>query len=329
MKGLPTLSALVLAAAAFAATAAAAAPLKLSHVRPQGSQADADVRAFVADVAGKSTLKIDVFPANALGDYTVVQERVSVGAIDMALQPAATAADRRMQLGVFPYLANDWASARRVFGKGSALRDAIESMYAKQGITVLAAYPQYFGGISLNKVPVAPGDPDAAKGLKVRVPPIKSFQLLANALGYIGTPLPFSEAFTAVQTGVVDGVIGSGAEGYYASFRDVTKHYIAANTHFEIWYLIAGRDRLGELAAADLKALQQAAAAFEERRWAGAEADQALNEKKLEEAGARILRPSPAELAAHAAKVRRVVWPEVMKDVGEAFARPILDKVAN
>ncbi|MEZ5620580.1 MAG: hypothetical protein R3E78_05005 [Burkholderiaceae bacterium] len=107
-----------------------------------------------------------------------------------------------------------------------------------------------------------------------------------------------------MQTGVVDGVIGSGAEGYYASFRDVTKHYIAANTHFEIWYLIAGRDRSpGELAAADPATGR---GGIRGAPPGGAEADQALNEKKLGGGGARIVRPSPAELAAHAAKVRRV-----------------------
>ncbi|MEI8634008.1 hypothetical protein P4S72_21830 [Vibrio sp. PP-XX7] len=68
--------------------------------------------------------------------------------------------------------------------------------------------------------------------------------MLADNLGYIGSPLPFSEAFTAVQTGVVDGVIGSGAEGYYASFRDVTKTYIPLNTHFEFWYLMINSERL-------------------------------------------------------------------------------------
>ena len=42
---------------------------------------------------------------------------------------------------------------------------------------------------------------------------------MAENTGYMATPMPFSEVFTAVQTGVVDGIIGSGAEGYYASFR--------------------------------------------------------------------------------------------------------------
>jgi len=197
------------------------------------------------------------------------------------------------------------------------------------GFSVLAMYPQYFGGISLNKPAVAPGDPSVSKGLKVRVPPIKSFQLTGNAMGYISAPLPFSEAFTAVQTGVVDGVIGSGAEGYYASFRDVTKNYIAANTHFEVWYLMIGTEKLESLKPAERNALKKAAADFETQRWAKAEADQAVNEKKLEEAGAKIIRLTPQELAATAALVRKTVWPEIVKDVGESFAKPILDKVAN
>lgn len=309
-------------------SAASAQSMKLSHVRPQGTTADNDVRALASELGKTSSIKIEVFPANALGDYTVVQERVAVGAVDMALQPAATAGDRRMQLGAFPYLANDWAGAQKAFGKTSPLRTAMREMFQKQGIKVLAAYPMYFGGIALNKAPVSPTNPDTAKGIKLRVPPIKSFQLTANELGYIGAPLPFSEAFTAVQTGVVDGVLGSGAEGYYASFRDVTKHYIAANTHFEIWYLLMNAEKYDGLKAADRAALDKAAAEFESSRWAKAEADQAENEKKLEQAGAKIVRLSPAELAAHSAKVRKTVWPEIMKDVGVGFSKPILDALS-
>ncbi len=329
MRQPPLLKSLAVAILVGLTTVASAQTLKLSHVRPQGSTADVDARALADALAKSSALKVDIFPANALGDYTVVHERVSVGAVDMALQPAATAADRRMQLGVFPYLANDWAGARKAFGTGSPLRAAMEEMYGKQDIKVLAAYPMYFGGIALNKDPVAPGDPDASKGLKLRVPPIKAFQLAGNAIGYISAPLPFSEAFTAVQTGVVDGVLGSGAEGYYASFRDVTKHYIVANTHFEIWYLIINKGKYDGLKAADRAALDKAAANFEAQRWTKAEADQADNEKKLEQAGAKIVRLTSAQLAAHAAKVRKTVWPEIIKDVGEGFAKPILDKVAN
>ena len=98
---------------------------------------------------------------------------------------------------------------------GGVVRDVMTGLYAEQDITMLAAYPVYFGGIALNVENANPASTET-NGIKVRVPGIKSFQLTGEALGYIPSPIPFSEAFTAVQTGVVDGVIASGAEGYYA-----------------------------------------------------------------------------------------------------------------
>lgn len=320
-----------LAMAALSVLPASAATLKISHVRPQGTVVDTDIKQLGEEIktATDGDVKLRVYAANALGDYTLVQERISVGAIDMAVQPASTATDRKMQLGLLPYLANDWQQAQQIYGDGAPVREAMEQLFAKQDITLLAAYPVYFGGISLNRDAKAPGQPDINKGIKLRVPPIKSFQLLADNVGYIGSPLPFSEAFTAVQTGVVDGVIGSGAEGYYASFRDVTKTYIPLNTHFEIWYLMINSERLDDLSDSEQQALKTAAANFENRRWENAQKDQAANEQRLADNGAEIIKVSPQQLAQTAEKVRSTVWPEILEDIGAEWGQEILDKALN
>ena len=139
------------------------------------------------------------------------------------------------------------------------------------------------------------------------MPGIKSFQLI----------------------GVVDGVIGSGAEGYYASFRDVTKTYIPANTHFEVWYMIISNESLADLSDEDQAALKAQAAAFEATRWEVAEADQARNEQRLvDDLGATVVELSNADLAAMAAKARSDIWPQVLEDVGADWGQAILDKVA-
>ncbi|WP_417474017.1 TRAP transporter substrate-binding protein DctP [Leisingera sp.] len=309
---------------------ASAADLKMSHVRPQDTTIDKELRAFAAEVneATGGDVSISIFPASALGDYTTVQERISVGAIDMATQPAAAAADRRMQISSFPYLASNWEEARAIYGPEGPVREVMAELYAKQDITMLAAYPVYFGGIALNTDPVNPGDPSQPNGIKVRVPGIKSFQMTGEALGYIPSPIPFSEAFTAIQTGVVDGVIGSGAEGYYASFRDVTKAYVPANTHFEVWYMIISNQSLAELDAEDQEALRTAAAEFEAKRWTVAEEDQRKWEQRLaDELGAKVVELSDAEREAMAAKVRSEVWPVVLEDVGAEWGQGILDKI--
>ncbi|WP_428776263.1 TRAP transporter substrate-binding protein DctP [Vibrio sp.] len=320
-----------LVAATLAVIPAQATTLKISHVRPQGTVVDNDIKQLSSELqkATDGDVKLRIYAANALGDYTLVQERISVGAIDMALQPASTSTDRRMQIGLLPFLANNWEEAQKIYGSGAPVREAMETLFAEQDITLLAAYPVYFGGISLNRAAKDAGDPNAAKGFKLRVPPIKSFQLLADNVGYIGSPLPFSEAFTAVQTGVVDGVIGSGAEGYYASFRDVTKTYIPLNTHFEIWYLMINSERLDDLDDNEQQALKTAAAEFEKHRWGAAQEDQKANEQRLADAGATIVEVTPSQLANTAEKVRATVWPTIINDMGSEWSQPILDKALN
>lgn len=327
---LVTSSVLAIALAVSAAGIAQSETLKLSHVRPQDTAVDKDARWF-ADAVKEATggeIEVKIYPASSLGDYTVVQERISVGAVDMAVQPPATAADKRFQIVYMPFMATGWEDAKSVYAPGSPLRNTIDGLYAKQDIRVLAAWPVYFGGISLNKEPDNPGDPDAAKGLKVRVPPIKSFQLLADTIGYIGSPLPFSEAFTAVQTGVVDGVIGSGAEGYYASFRDVTKYYLPINTHFEVWYLIINEGIFQDLDEEQQQQLLDVARQFEERRWQAAEEQQAADEQRLAEFGATIVALSPEQIEATAEKVRAAVWPEVLDDIGKDWGQNVLDQMS-
>jgi TRAP-type C4-dicarboxylate transport system substrate-binding protein len=291
------------------ATGIHAKTYQLSHVRPQGTAIDKDLNWFATEVAkatdGKFTVRI--YPASALGDYTVVQERVSVGAVAMACQPPASPADRRFQVVYFPYMVKSWEQAQKNYSAGAPLRKTVDELYAAQDIKVLAAWPVYFGGIALNREPVSPGDPDANKGIKLRVPPMKTFQMLADNTGYLGSPLPFSEAFTAVQTGVVDGVIGSGAEGYYSSFRDVTKYYIPSNTHFEVWYLIINADTYNKLDEDVRQQVQDVASLFEQRRWEKAEADQHADEKRLADHGAVIVPLTPEEIENIAQKVRATV----------------------
>lgn len=323
--------ALTLSLSLVAVAAADAASLKVSHVRPQGAIIDEELRSFSEEVkqATDSDLEIKIYAASALGDYTSVHERISIGAIDMAVQPAAAAVDRKMQISAFPYIAENWEQAAEIYGPDGVIYETMKELYAKQGITMLSAYPVYFGGIALNREPISPGDATVEKGIKVRVPGIKSFQLTADALGYIPSPIPFSEAFTAVQTGVVDGVIGSGAEGYYASFRDVTKTYIPINTHFEVWYMIINSEVLADLDADNREALQEAALAFEAKRWNRAKSDQAAYEQKLADNGATIVELTDEELAAAAKKVRTEVWPQILEDVGPKWGQNILDQVAN
>ena len=116
MKKRSRLSMLVIILCAiFLAGNVQAKTLKISHVRPQDTAIDKDLRWFseALNEASGGKVKTKIYPASALGDYTVVQERVGLGAVDMACQPPASAADKRFQVVYFPYMVKSWAQAKK------------------------------------------------------------------------------------------------------------------------------------------------------------------------------------------------------------------------
>jgi len=291
---------------------------KVGHVRPQGTSTDTDLVAFTEAVreASQGMVNIEVFPASQLGNYTVVQERVGIGDVEMQLAPAANSVTKALSITAAPYLVTNWEEAKEMFAWGGDLMNAVEQMLEKENIKVLAQYPKYFGGVALAKEPAAPKDPYANQGLKIRVPGIKSFELTATALGYLATPIPFSEAFTAMQTGIVDGVIGSGAEGYWSSFRDLTKYYLPVNSHFEMWFLYINKSLWDKLADEEKDLIEKAALDMEEARWKSAPTETKSYEEQLAGVGVEIIPYSDSDLAKIADKVREEVWPQIKGEYG-------------
>jgi TRAP-type C4-dicarboxylate transport system substrate-binding protein len=293
-------------------------PWKLGHIRPSGATADIDVLKFIDEINSNSdgAINIDIYPAGQLGDYQVVQERIGIGDIEMQLAPAGTNVDKSLGISSVPYLITNWSQAKKVFRRDGPLIENINEKFENQNIKLLASYPVYFGGIALVKEPIEPGNPNVPKNIKIRVPGMKAYELNAQSLGYLATPIPYSEAFTAIQTGIVDGAIGSGAEGYYASFRDVTNYYLPVNDHFEIWFLYMNLELWNSLSENEKKIIEEAGLKFEERRFSVAEEDQKKFEDKLRDKGIVVYEFTDEELETMATKSREEVWPEVQKRFG-------------
>ncbi|WZL72315.1 TRAP transporter substrate-binding protein DctP [Clostridiaceae bacterium 35-E11] len=302
---------------------------KIGHIRPADAVADVDVKAFAKDLEERSnsSLKLEIYPASQLGDYTVVQERVSIGDIEMQLAPLGTNLDKRFGISNAPYLVENWEQAKRLYSSEGKLVQAMGELLDKNDIKLLATYPLYFGGICLVKEPVDPGNPDVAEDIKIRVPPMKSFEKTAEALGFIATPLPWADTFTSMQTGIVEGAIGGGAEAYYSSMRDLIKYYLPVNDHFEMWYLYINKGVWEKLTPEEQNALQEAAKFMEEKRFEKAEAMEKEYENKLKELGIEVLEFSDEELSQFAKKARETVWPVIKSDFGEELFDSITSEI--
>ena len=291
---------------------------KIGHVRSEGSSVDKDIRALT-EVIGKETLQriqFDIYPASKLGDYSVVQERCSFGEVEMYVGPFGTSIDKRLALPAVPYLVKDWTEARTVYASDGVLMKKMAVFLEQQNIKLLGGWPVYFGGIMLSKKPEAPKDPAVKKNMIIRVPPINSFKLTAKVLGYTPYPITWVYARSGLESGMVDGLIGGGAEGYLGLSK-YGKYYLAINDHFEHWLVYMNLELWNSLSETDQQIISAAVKTMEHRRFQVAEDEEKQSLVKLEQAGIEVIRFNDQDINKIRQKIIAEVWPQLEQDFDE------------
>ena len=292
---------------------------KIGHVRSAGSAVDVDINKFIKNIDRNTEHKFQfsVYPENKLGDYSVVQERVSFGEVEMYVGPFGTAVDKRVSLALTPFLVDSWEKAKLVYSSSSPLTRHMESFLRQQNIKILGGYPVYFGGIALTEKPDSPGNPDVNKKMIIRTPPIRSFELTARELGYTPYPITWMYARMGLQTGMVHGIIGGGAEGYKG--LPALRYFLPVKDHFEYWFIYMNLDLWESLSPQNQQAFSKAAEEMEADRYGHAEEDEKKSITELRQNGIEILEISGTDYDVMRRKIQQTVWPVLRKDIGPAF----------
>ena len=299
---------------------------KVGHLRQSGSAIDKDLHKFIEQISTKTEQKFafDVYPGNRLGDYSIVQERVSFGEVQIYVGPLATSIDKRLIIATTPYLVNSWSEAREVYSQGSDLFTTTAEFLKEQNIKLLGGWPVYFGGLGLRERPPEPGNPDVSKKMIIRVPPIRSFELTAKELGYTAYPITWTYAKMGLKTGMVDGIIGGGAEGY-SNLKKTIKYYIPIRDHFEYWFIYMNLDNWNELSKEEQGLFLGEAKKMEVNRYLVAESQEKESIQSLKKQGIQVIELSVEELKTMREKIQQKVWPQLEKEIGPEFGRIVSD----
>jgi TRAP-type C4-dicarboxylate transport system, periplasmic component len=302
---------------------------KLGHTLPQGTPEDESVRVFTKRVEELTNgeIKINVFPAMQLGDWTVMQQRVALGALEMATQPPSSQADKRISFLYFPYMFKNVDMVKKNLVAGSAFRTKLDQLFIKQGIYPVTYIPLFFGGIGSKTLPRDWNVPGATKGVKLRVPNDPSFAMHAEEMGYLATPIPMSDTFPALQTGIVDGVLGFGALGNYANYRDLVKYYIPMNDFVQLWPVMINLKLWNGLSDAEKAAITKASVEFEEQRYRDFMALDQEYRGKLKEAGVEIVDVDQAVIDAFAKAAREKCWPALADKIDKTWISETLSLI--
>lgn len=159
-----------------------------------------------------------------------------------------------------PYLFRDVNHMNKVFASDVG-RELFKMMEDQMGIKVLAV--PYIGTRNLNLKPKTKiMKPSDLAGVKLRMPGGEAWQFVGTALGANPVPVAYTETYTALQTGAIDGQDNPMSGTKTMKFYEVTSQYVLtghliANNLFSI-----SLKKWNSLSPAQQKTLQAAADKF-------------------------------------------------------------------
>ena len=174
-------------------------------------------------------LILKVMGSSQLGGERDYVEGMQLGNIEMAQVSSAAVNGflNDFSLLSFPYFFKDYAEMEKVFNgpMGDELFAELEGI----GIKGLTWFSNGFRNVYTKNTPVT--TPADMKGLKIRVMESDVMIATLNAMGASGTPMAYSELYSAIQQGVMDGAenaLGNiYSDGYYEICKNVslTEHF--------------------------------------------------------------------------------------------------------
>lgn len=167
-------------------------------------------------------LSVEIYTDGQLGGQTDNCEALIAGTVDMTIVDTGTLANYEPKIGILdmPYVfaSKDQAIAVANGDVGKKLEDTVTQSTGIRPVSLQAVL--FRNTLLKDKEVTTPAD---FKGVKIRIPENPSIEACFTALGATPVAIPSGEAYTAVQTGVTNGLEGN------LEFIAQQKYYEVAN----------------------------------------------------------------------------------------------------
>ena len=197
--------------------------IKIAHHLPADHSLNKHAIKFVELIGQKSNgkIKADIYPNGQLGGQKDLLEALRMGTMDMTYVDTGILANYDMKIGILdlPYVFKNPEHVRKAMAgeAGAMLKD---SVLKASGIRMLSIVNSGVRHTLMAKKQIKTiAD---MKGAKIRTPQAPVMVDTFKAFGANPTAMAFAEVYTAVQTGVIDGLEG------IPEFLDQNKMYEVA-----------------------------------------------------------------------------------------------------
>ena len=264
-------------------------------------------------------VNIDLFANSALGDQESSLESMQTGLLDMAtVETPITSVVPALGATALPYIfsGRDHVEAAMDGDAGQM----IEEMLLAKGLRPVAFLEGGFRQITNDVRPInVPAD---LEGIKMRTPGSALRIKIFNHYGANASPLPFSELYSALQTGVFDGQENPVIWVQSQRFYEVQDYLSLTNHLYTVTYLLMSEDKFQSLTEEQQQAVLEAGDAAESYSVElGTKADAEIV-SFLEEQGMKV---NEADIAAFT-DASSVIWTEWAAEQ-PAAAQDLIDAI--
>ena len=331
--------AVIAAVLALSATLATAAPLtvKLAYNGPPDVESNA-VHAFAVNFAKfveegtDGQIKMEFFPDSQLGTE---EERMELLMKSGFNQPVINIASFAGVAPVFPeiyasavpFMFDSYEAAHIFFDMSRYWQRAQETFREKTGALLLEAVEEGgFLAFTNSKRPIH--GPDDFKGLRFRA--MDEGQIaIYQAFGASGTPIPWTELYMALKTGVVDGQMNPAMYIIIGSLYEVQDYMTLANIQYSDQFLVVNGDLFDSLTPEQQTIVVDAAKRANVISRREVEAADAEQIEFLKEKGMEVYAPTEEEMNQFREKGQSAYIEWVKSKVGDEWLNLALECAAN
>lgn len=311
----------IVTSALFCSYTYAAPTIKLGHVDGadwQTSKKGAAGVIFKNIVEGESDIKVELFPAKALGNESQLIQQVQEGVTPMAIVSGAMSkVCKPASVLDIPYSFSSAVVAWRVLD-GKFGDELAQYCLEKTGIRTLAYGETGFRNFTNSKKEIK--TPADMKGLKFRVMPIPLYVEMVKALGGEPTPIAWSELPNALSTGVVDGQENPVGTIYNNKLHKLQKYMILDGHVYGADFIVINDEFFNMLTPKQQAVVKKAAKIAGTMGRAIQEFNTAEGVTKVSAEGMKVYAPSAADLAEFKKLAQPAVKKWLAKDLGKKDA---------
>ena len=312
----------VLTAAVLPLPAAAQTTMKINISVAQNSHYGVAIDTFAREVDARTNgrYKIQTFYAGALGAERESVEGVQLGTLDLTLTSTGPLPNFVPEVAILdiPFLFRDYAHARAVLD--GPIGQELLQKFPPKGIVALAWGENGFRHMTNSKRPV--NLPDDLKGLKMRTMENPIHIQAYKQFGILPTPMAFTEVFTALQQGTVDGQENPLSVITAAKLDQVQKNLSLTGHVYSPAVILMNKAQWDNLPAADKQAFLDAAREAVKANRARIDDDERKAVADLRAKGMAIVENVDK------AKFQATLAP-VYVDFGKRFGQDNIDKIKN